>query len=209
MRIAISCITLCVSILGTGAASANRGASDEDGWLAALYDRVGADLGAGEPLVVEVHVPLCDNRIIRCGGHGLGNGDSADKNLYWSTSGGFRGWFGRRGSGWREVRLGPDQAVPEDVLEVRVWQRRFRPDRGWRARGVREPFDVYVVAHAWRGTAIRKAMDAYVEDLFGAEIRRAAASAYAEGQGKPLGKVFSAFTNPSDPRWRRDTRGGA
>ena len=44
--------------------------------LAALYDRIGADLAAGRPLVVQAHVPLCDSSIIRCGNHGLGDGDT-------------------------------------------------------------------------------------------------------------------------------------
>jgi hypothetical protein len=30
---------------------------------------------AGRPIVAEVHVGLCDNRILRCGGHGLGDED--------------------------------------------------------------------------------------------------------------------------------------
>ncbi len=33
-----------------------------------LYDRIAADLKQGKPLVVTVHVALCDNNIIWCGG---------------------------------------------------------------------------------------------------------------------------------------------
>ena len=43
-----------------------------DAWLDGLRERVAADLRAGRPLVVEAHVALCDNSVIRCGGHGLG-----------------------------------------------------------------------------------------------------------------------------------------
>ena len=86
-------------------------ATEADGWHAALLDDIAADLAAGKPLVVEAHVPLCSNQVLRCGGHGLGDGDAPDTNLYWATSGGFEGWFGRKGSGWTAV--GTDGASGE------------------------------------------------------------------------------------------------
>ncbi len=293
-------LTLILSLWHTGAAQA---AVPEEQWLDDLYDRVADDIKAGRPLVVHAHVPLCDNDIIRCGGHGLGDGDSPRTNLYWSTSGGFKGWFGRKKSGWKRVARSAHEH--EDILEVIVWKRRFRPDRAWRDRGVENAFDVYVVAYAWRGQAIVKAMDSYAADLFGAtprlvklddgselraggaaqivayvghngwmdvtgyrwpkpakkgearpkgtiavacitadyiaadvsdhdrvpllmtktllfagahgfegavsafarakslaRIRRAAATSYARGQDKTVRQVFSAFTNPSDKRWK-------
>ncbi|MBT8495839.1 MAG: hypothetical protein KJO07_22540, partial [Deltaproteobacteria bacterium] len=150
-------------VLATAATAAT--AAVEDGWLEQLYDEVASDLKAGKPLVVHAHVPLCDNRIIRCGGHGLGDGDDPDRNLYWRTSGGFRGWFGRRRSGWRQVLVAKGKG---SVLETRIWKRRFGPAAGWRSRGVRSSFDVYVVAQAWRGTSIQAAMATYVARLTGA-----------------------------------------
>jgi hypothetical protein len=142
--------------------------------LEALDDRVAADLAAERPLVVQVHVALCDNRVITCGGHGLGDGDALGTNLYWATSGGLRGWFGRRGSGWTEVARAPGDR--EGVLETVVYRRRFVPEGALAARGVRKPFDVFVVADAWRGRApfIDRAIDAYAADLFGAAPREIA-----------------------------------
>ena len=137
----------------------------EDTWLQSLYDRVAADVRAGRPVVVQAHVPLCDNRIIRCGRYGLGDGDSPRTNLYWATSGGFKGWFGRKKSGWTGVYKGAH--AHDDILEVRVWRRRFPATRAWRERGVERSFEVYVVAFAWRGSAILQAMNAYAADLFG------------------------------------------
>lgn len=54
-----------------------------------------------------------------------------------------------------------------EVLEKRVWRRRFRASPPWRKRGAPKTFDVYVVAYAWRGKAIGKALDAYVAQLSG------------------------------------------
>lgn len=144
-------------------------AAEADAWLDGLYDRVAADLRAGRPLVVEVLVPLCDNRQITCGGHGLGDGEDLERNLYWATTGGFRGWFGRRGSGWRRVhRDGGDGA---GVLETLVWTRRFAPSEALRRRGVARPFDVYLVGHAFRGGAIDDAVERFVADVFGGAPR--------------------------------------
>lgn len=154
--------------MSVAAGSARAQAADTaQGWLADLQDAVAADLAGGRPLVVQVHVPLCDNDVLRCGGGRLGDGDDPDGNLYWATSGGFRGWFGRRGSGWQQVLLqrNPRPDVP-DVLELRVWRRWVTPPEQLRARGVRRRFAVYVVAHAWRGESIGSAMAAYAADLF-------------------------------------------
>lgn len=131
--------------------------ADEDGWLTALRSDVEADWKAGKPLVIQAHVPLCSNEIIRCGGHGLGDGDNPGKNLYWSTSGGFKGWFGRKESGWELVRVA---RADGDVLETRVWKRTVAKGR-----------DVYVVASAWRGTAIDATVTAYIDDLYGTTAR--------------------------------------
>jgi len=135
----------------------------------ALYHRVAAELRAGRPLVVQVHVALCDNHQLACGGQGLGDGDALDTNLYWATTGGLRGWFGRRGSGWT---LAARERAPRDgVLETLVWRRHVAPSGELQARGVRAPFDVFVVADGWRGRAIDRAIDAYAADLFGAARR--------------------------------------
>src|SRR6478736_1400318 len=80
--------------------------ADPNAWFDSLTDRVVADLAAGKPLVVQAHVPLCSNEIISCGNKKLGDGDAPDTNLYWITDEGFVGWFGRRGSGWKQVKKG-------------------------------------------------------------------------------------------------------
>jgi hypothetical protein len=148
----------------TAAPGRAQTSSAAEAWLDELQADVAGDLAAGKPLVVQVHVPLCDNDVLRCGGGRLGDGDDPDGNLYWATSGGFRGWFGRRGSGWKQVLVVRDPQP--DVLELRVWRRWIAPSRRLEERGVRRRFAVYVVAQAWRGEAIRSAMAAYAADLF-------------------------------------------
>jgi hypothetical protein len=143
-----------------------------ESWLSSLHDEMAPELAAGRPLVVQVHVPLCDNDVLRCGRGRLGDGEDPDGNLYWATSGGFRGWFGRKGSPWRLVHR---QSGPQaDVIEVRVWRRTVSPGAALRARGVKKPVPVYVVAYAWRGESIERAMKAYAGDLFGGPARRIA-----------------------------------
>ncbi len=138
-------------------------------WLEGLYRRIADDAQAGRPIVIQAHVALCSNEVIRCGGHGMGDGDDLERNLYWATSGGTRGWLSRRGSDWKEVaHMASENA---NVLEIRVWQRRVTPDARWARFGLKRPFDVYLVAEAWRGSAIDEALEHWVTDLHGDEAR--------------------------------------
>jgi hypothetical protein len=130
-----------------------------------LYDRIAVDLRAGKPLTVRVDVALCDNSLITCGGHGLGDGDDAGRNLYWASSGGLRGWFERRGSGWQRVQVMRAPA-PHVVEEVR-YRRSVEPNDFWREHGVTEPFSVEVHAVGWRGRDIGWALKAFAAETVG------------------------------------------
>jgi hypothetical protein len=134
----------------------------EDG-LAGLQARVARDVRAGRPLVVQVHVALCDNRHVRCGSTGLGDGDDLKKNLYWATSGGLRGWFERRGSGWTRVSV--TRGKRPEILEQVTYARTVAPEGVWRELGVDKPFELRVVANGWQGVAIDDALETFVEDL--------------------------------------------
>jgi hypothetical protein len=163
-----------VVMLLVGAGSAQAGATAEEGetWLGGLYDQVADSVKAGEPVVIQTHVPLCSNNIIRCGKGKLGDGESIEGNLYWATSGGFRGWFNRKSSGWKQVAVveNPDASLPE-VLEMRVWKKTVKPAAAWKTRGVTVAFDVYVVAFAWSGDAIDATLATYLEDTYGNTAR--------------------------------------
>jgi hypothetical protein len=204
-----SCVVLVLCAAAAGSAHAQK-AGVAERWLDELYDEMAPELASGRPLVVQVHVPLCDNDVLRCGRGRLGDGEDADGNLYWATSGGFRGWFGRKGSPWRLVHR---VARPEDdVIEVRVWRRRVAPGPALRARGVKKPVTVYVVAYAWRGESIARAMSAYATDLFGGGARRIALPGgevlAAGGAARLVAFVgHNGWMDVSDFRWPRSPSG--
>lgn len=167
MRASLLVLTVATVVLPSPPAHA-RDDAPEDVWLAALTSDVIADLAAGRPLVVQVHVPLCDNDILRCGNARLGDGDNPATNLYWATTAGFGRWFTRKGSGWTRVLDGDGDTVGNaDVLDVLVFRRTVTAHKAWRATGAPERFDVYVVAQAWRGEAIDRALDAWAAELYG------------------------------------------
>jgi hypothetical protein len=140
--------------------------STEDAWLAGLTDRVVTELAAGKPLVAEVHVPLCDASIIPCGNAKLGDGENPETNLYWATTPGFGRWFVRRGSGWKRVLKTPETG-DRDILETHVYRRSMRTPASWKRRGVPATFELDIVVHAWRGTAIDRALAAYAAEVSG------------------------------------------
>ena len=140
-------------------------------------------LAAGKPLVVAVEVALCDNSIIECGGRGLGDGEDLARNLYWATDGGLRGWFERRGSPWRRVERKGRDGRDGDILETVVYERRVAPGGAWQRRGVRAPFVVRVVAHAWRGRAIDGALDRFIAGVDASGVDAAQVVAYVGHNG--------------------------
>lgn len=145
---------------------------EEESALAGLDARVVSDLAAGRPLVVQVHVPLCEASIIPCGNARLGDGDRPAGNLYWATGEGFLGVFNRRGSSWKSALVTDGAAIGEpDVLDLRVWRRTLPTPAAWRRGGAPARMTVVVVAQAWRGTAIDRALARYAEDLYGARAQ--------------------------------------
>jgi hypothetical protein len=74
-----------------------------------------------------------------------------------------RGWLERRGSPWRRVAR---RGAEGDVLETVVYEQRFAATGAWARRGVKAPFVVRLIAHAWRGRAIDGALDRFVHELY-------------------------------------------
>ena len=139
--------------------------------MAGLTDRVVGDIKAGKPLVVEVHVPLCDSSIIPCGNAKLGDGENPETNLYWATTPGFGRWFKRRGSGWTRVQLADADTGDKDVLALHVYRRTIRTPAAWKKRGAPDQFELDLVVRAWRGTAIDRALAVYSQDISGGAAR--------------------------------------
>jgi hypothetical protein len=153
-------------------ASRTDAAPIETEWLDGLADKVITDLAAGKPLVVEIHVPLCDSTIIACGNAKLGDGDNPETNLYWSTTPGFGEWFARKGSGWKRVlKQKAADTGDTDVLAVHVYRRSVIAPASWRKRGSPKQFEIDLVIHGWRGKAIDRALAAYAVDVSGAGAR--------------------------------------
>lgn len=153
---------VCTPATGPLARPAAAAEAPHDG-LAPLYARMAADIRAGRPVVATVHVALCDNKIIHCGTRVLGNGDAPGRNLYWGGAAGLRAYFDRA-RGWRRVLV--DAGDGEHVLERAVYRRRVRRPRGaLRRLGVKEPFDLYLVALGWRGASIDRATRAFVTQV--------------------------------------------
>jgi hypothetical protein len=135
--------------------------------MSGLTDRVVDDLAGGKSLLVEVHVPLCDNTIIACGNAKLGDGDTPSTNLYWSTTPGFGKWFARKGGGWTRVAVETTDTGDKDVLEKHTYRRTMTTPVAWRKRGVAKRFTLEVTIRAWRGSAIDRALSAYAADVSG------------------------------------------
>ncbi len=165
-------VVATLALLLRASPAAADDAAPEEAWLADLTSDVVADLAAGRPLVVQVHVPLCDNDVLRCGNARLGDGDNPKTNLYWATTAGFGKWFARKKSGWTKVLDGDGDTVGDpDVLDVLVYRRTITASKAWRKAGAPRRFEVYVVAQAWRGEAIDRALDAWAAELYGGTAR--------------------------------------
>jgi hypothetical protein len=167
LAIAITAISLAVL-----PARAHADDTDPADWLDGLTDRVILDLAAGQPLVVQIHAPLCEKTIIPCGNDKLGNGDNPATNLYWATSPGFGKWFARKGGGWKKVL---DQKAgdtgDDDVLALHVYKRTMTAAKAWVAKGAPKKFTVFVVVFGWRGTAIDRALTADAREVSGLDPR--------------------------------------
>ncbi len=146
-------------------------AAETDDGLATLTDKVIDDARAGKPLVVEVHVPLCQSGITACGNAKLGDGDNPSTNLYWSTTPGFGSWFDRRRSGWKRALKTTTETGDSDILELRVYRRTLPTPAAWRKSGAPKTIEVFLVLRAWRGTQIDRALAAYAADVSGQGTR--------------------------------------
>ena len=104
------------------------------------------------PLVVHVTVALCDNATqgIVPVPSAIGDGNNPRTNLYWGAAYGLKTWLKRER--WR-VETAP---APHAAILERIVAKKKIGDR-----------DVTIVADAWRGSRIREAIDAFLEQASG------------------------------------------
>lgn len=128
------------------------------------YPRVEADVAAGKPLTLLVVVPLCDRKLIACGGQGAGDPGSLDRNLYWGRAFGARRYFDESAKQFRRVsRSGADGSLLEQLV-----YRRLVPGARW---GVAGDVEQLVVLRAIHGERIDDAVrDFYRFATQGAEV---------------------------------------
>ena len=155
-----------------------------------------AGVALAAPKQVRVFVALCDNKtqgIVPVGAK-IGNGDDPDANLYWGCSDGFGAYF-RRSKQWKVTRSEHD--VSETILRRLTLKH---------AAG-----DIDLIAEAYRGSEMRKCLEDFERTASSekwksggspADIRMAAAAAYASNQKisvRAAAGVFALPVKPAEP----------
>lgn len=118
-----------------------------------ILTQLEAKIEAGQPLLVHVFLPLCDNdhQGIVPVPASLGNGLKPASNLYWGAMYGLKSFF-RRAAAWQKLSLA-ETKTPAAVLERVVFK-----------TVLANQTKVYLVADAYRGDR----MDSCLEDYFSA-----------------------------------------
>ncbi|NLI47086.1 MAG: hypothetical protein GX414_08260 [Acidobacteria bacterium] len=125
-----------------------------------------------QPRTIHVFVALCDNRnqgIVPVPAV-LGDGDDPARNLYWGARYGVRTYL-ERSPDWRRVAAPATPGGP--VLERRVFRHALEP--------------VWLVADAYRGAAIRQAVEDFLAAAAGAPVARVTVADGGEPVALPLG----------------------
>lgn len=149
---------VCVLLLARGAHAEERPAWTAD------YPQIDADIAAGRPLTVLVVVPLCDSKLIACGGERAGDPGSLDKNLYWGRAFGVRRFFDESAKRFQRIAQTNGQGP---LLEQLVY-RRMVPGAPWSSA---TDVEQLVVLRAIHGARIDDAVrDFYRFATEGAEV---------------------------------------
>lgn len=108
---------------------------------------------ADSPKVIHAFVALCDNATqgIVPVPVKIGNGDDPDSNLYWGCDDGLRSVF-KKSKFWRLVESRKEK-TPAVVLERLIFKHQKQ--------------DVWLIAHAYRGTEMRRMMDDFLKGVSG------------------------------------------
>lgn len=167
------------------------------------HPKVRAAVKAGQPLVVQVVVPLCSNDQVDCGSKPAGRPGDLTTNLYWGAMFGAKRFFDRKNSGWTAVSVSKPGG---GVLEQAVY-RRHVPGAAWGAQGAVEQL---VVLQAVHGTSIDAAVDSFFalatkggtvtfDDGNQQRTVRVSAAGYAGHNRLMDGKTLPAVSRPAAP----------
>lgn len=137
-------------------------AATEDAWLGGLTERVVADLAADRPRVHD-H-PLWQRQARR-------GRQPRDQPLLGDHAR-VRRVVRAQGGGWkRVVRQRAGETGDQDILAVHAYRRSITAPAAWRKAGATKTFELDVVIHGWRGSAIDRALGPYVADADGQAAR--------------------------------------
>jgi hypothetical protein len=148
-RLFPSAIVVLVIALTCAGASAEQ---EADTWqrsrsLEPLYERIGADLEQGKPLIIAGYYGMWHTR-----------SDQPDRNLHWGVYYGHKTMMMRaakdkhitknyRHADWKLVHRDKQSSDP---LRVLVFHQKVSPNARWKELGVQQAFDVYLVMQAWQ-----------------------------------------------------------
>ncbi len=146
------------------------------GWLcivlAALNPACAQTTAASPPRIIHALVALCDNvnqGIVPVPAH-LGKGDDPAKNLYWGAAFGVKTYF-RRAQDWQLTATIKDPS--SIILERLVFKK--------------QGHNVWLVADAYRGSAIRETTQDLLDYAAGRKIQKLAVQAQNQTVSLPIG----------------------
>ncbi|MCB9854634.1 MAG: hypothetical protein H6818_03020 [Phycisphaerales bacterium] len=126
--------------------------------LPSLAATIAADIQRQRYVSVTVQVGLFDRD---ASGTAFADGDNPRTNLYWGALYGVDTHL-PNSAGWR--RAFRDDGIGNHIVARSVFQKRVTPSEHWIANGVTEPFDVFVLANAWRHDHLVEAMEQPIRD---------------------------------------------
>jgi len=128
-----------------------------------LYQQIARDLVAGKPLVITANVVLWDASFNGRRRFPITDGNDPQHNLYWGAGYGMYHAF-KKLFGWR--------LVGEEKDKMAVFKKVFTPNAFWQERGVKKPFEMYVVFNLYRSNDIVEGYRDFAQNLFGNRAQR-------------------------------------
>jgi hypothetical protein len=159
-----SFLVLFVTLIGCGTAPRQQLASNQ----AAISPPVELKAPKNSVQVIHVFVALCDNvnQGIVPVAPSLGNGDDAQRNLYWGAAFGVKTFFDKS-KDWQPVAINSSSGKSSSVVLDRVAYKHRKAN-------------AFLIAEAYRGSYIRQA----IEDFFAAAAGRPGESLIISADGK-------------------------